>query len=845
VSWGSVLFVWWEELRERWVQELFAFVGIAVGVALLFAVLVSNSSLSATVGEMTKGVVGGAQFQLSARDAGGFSEQLVDKVQATAGVQAAAPVLEAQANVVGSKGERSVTLLAADARLAGLGGGLLRRAPTAWLGALDALVVPSGVAAGIGVRFGDEVQLAVAGRMFEVRAGAVVGHGDVGALAGAPVVVAPLRFAQALAGMEGRVSRIYVLARNGDEASVKASLQQLARDRLDVRPADWEERVFGRAALPNNQSTSLFATISAFVGFLFALNAMLLMMRERRALIADLRFSGVPMRDVLRVLLLDALVLGIVASLVGLALGELLSSEVFSPAPGYLTLAFPVGTARVVHLETILLAFLSGVGAAVGGTLFALRTVFSRPIDAIEDDDLDRGEDGDEQLLRPRRRPLAVGLACLIGSVIVLLAAPRVAMAGMLLVVFSMLFMLTAIVSAALTLADRLLRGIKSSVPSVAIEELRSNGTRSVTLAAIAAIAVCGSTAIEGAHHDLQNGLDRDVHELTAVTDLWLSPAGLSNALATTPFRPDVLPTIARLPHVVSVDIQRGGFLDIGDRRVWINAPPRTSQQPIPPNQIIHGNAEQATSRLRTGGWATVSEALADEQHLRIGQTFTLHAPRPTRLRLAAITNNLGWTPGAIIVNADDYRRAWNSDDASALHVRLDSEITPAQGKQLVADALPPAWRGLQVETAREREERQRMTARQGLARLTQIARLVLVAAAFAMAIAIGSMIWHRRPALADHKLGGASLRRVWKALLLETALLLSIGATTGAVFGLYGAQLLDRWLAALTGFPVQTSIAYIVAITCMATVTIIAFAIAAIPGYLAARVPTNAAFQD
>jgi putative ABC transport system permease protein len=840
-----VVFLWWRELRARWVQELLAFIGIAGGVALLLSVLVSNSSLDATLGQMTKGVVGGAQYQLSARDAQGFSARLADEAAAVAGVRAAAPVLEAQANVVGAKGEQSVTLLAADARLAGLGGGLLRQAPAAWLGALDALVVPSAVATGIGARFGDEVRLAVAGREFTVRAGAVVDQGDVGALAGAPVVVAPLAFGQELAGMQGRVSRIYVLAQKGREASVKAALVRLAGDQLDVRPADWDERVFARAALPNNQSTSLFATITALVGFLFALNAMLLMMRERRDLIADLRFSGHSLRTVLRVLLRDALVLGIVASLAGLALGALLSRDVFPPAPGYLTLAFPVGTARVVHFGTLALAFASGIGAAIGGTLFAFAALFSRSIDTIEDDDLDRRDDDGAQLLHRRGPLLALGLGSLAASAIVLVAAPRTAMGGMVLVVVAMLMMLPAIVTGSLTAAHRLLRPIKSSVPSLAIGELRSSGSRSVTLVAIAAIAVCGSTAIEGAHHDLQNGLDRDVHELSAVTDLWLSPAGLSNALATTPFRPDALATIARLPHVVSVEVQRGGFLDIGDRRVWINAPPRSTGQPIPPSQIIEGDVDTASARLRGHGWATLSQALADQQHLRIGDSFTLEAPHPRQFRLAAITTNLGWTPGAIIINADDYRTGWNSADASALHVNLHEQTTPAEGKELVAHALPPIWRGLRIETAYEREQRQRTTARQGLARLTQIARLVLVAAAFAMAVAIGSMIWHRRPALADHKLGGASLRRVWKALLLETALLLGIGASTGAAFGLYGARLLDRWLVTLTGFPVQASIAYFVAITCIAIVTIIAFLIAAIPGYLAACVPTTAAFQE
>ncbi len=830
------------ELGTRLGQVGFAFLGIAVGVGLFFAVQVSSTSLSGTIGEATKDVAGKAQFQVVARDAAGFSERVVGRVAHAPGVQAAAPVLEAQANVVGRRGERSVTLLGIDSRLVKLGGGLLDKKSAAQLQQLHGIVLPQSVASAVGASSLDSVEIAAGGRSSRQPV-AVVDREQIGALVNAPVVVAPLAFAQGLADMHGQISRLYVRAAPGHERAVEAMLQRVTGGELDVRAANFDERVFSRAALPNDQSTALFAKISALVGFLFALNAMLLMTRERRQFITDLVMSGHPLSVVLRVLALNALVLGVCASLVGLLIGDQLSRHVFPPAPGYLTLAFPIGTARVVHVETIVFAFASGIVAAIVGTIGSLWILFERPIDEIEDDDLDRPEPS--KLLRPRRLLFAVGAACLLATMVGPLANGRSAMVAVILLIVSMLLSLPTLLTLALTLVERLLHRIKSSGPTIAIGELRSSCTRSVTLVAIAAIAVCGSTAIEGAHVDLQNGLNADVHELNAVTDLWVSPAGASNALATTPFRPDAIATIAQLPHVVAVDVQRGGFLNIGDRRVWITAPPRTSPHPVPPSQILEGDLQPASARLRQHGWATVSQALADEQHLRIGQPFTLNAPRPTTFRLAAITTNLGWTPGAIIINADDYRQAWNNIDASALHVRLDTNTTPANGKRLVEDALQHTWSGLTVETAAERIERQRDTAHQGLARLTQIARLVLGAAALAMAIAITSMIWHRRVALARLKLGGTGREQVWRMVLLEAGLLLTIGSTTGALYGLWGARLLDRWLITLTGFPVHTSIATSTALGSFAAVTIIAFIIAAPFSYNTARVPTTAAFQD
>jgi putative ABC transport system permease protein len=149
------------------------------------------------------------------------------------------------------------------------------------------------------------------------------------------------------------------------------------------------------------------------------------------------------------------------------------------------------------------------------------------------------------------------------------------------------------------------------------------------------------------------------------------------------------------------------------------------------------------------------------------------------------------------------------------------------------------------VETASEREGRHQQTARQGLQRLTQIATLVLIAAAFAMAAAMGGMVWQRRRRLADLKLAGIDHRRLWYAMLVESGFLLAVGCLTGAVYGLFGQQLIDRWLRTMTGFPVAESLGLVVALVCLTIVTLVALAVAMLPGYLAARVPTDVAFQD
>ncbi|HYM56261.1 MAG TPA: ABC transporter permease, partial [Solirubrobacteraceae bacterium] len=327
-------------------------------------------------------------------------------------------------------------------------------------------------------------------------------------------------------------------------------------------------------------------------------------------------------------------------------------------------------------------------------------------------------------------------------------------------------------------------------------------------------------------------------------TTLWVIPPGPQNLLATTPFRAIPTAALERLPGVTAVEPLRADFLDYEDRRVWVLAPPPGAAYPIPPSQLVSGDLATAVARVRTGGWAVVSQALASEHHLHIGQPFVLPSPRPRTLRVAALITNLGWPPGAIILSATDYVRAWGSEDTSAYYVKLAPGVPVEEGRLEVERALGPKS-GLGVETARQRELRQRSASRQGLQRLTQISWLVLIAAVLAMGAAMGSMIWQRRLHLADMKVDGFRRGELWRALLLESALLLGTACSIGAVFGIYGQLLLSHALATVTGFPVVFSAEVSTALTSFLIVTAAAVTIVAVPGHTAARVRPSVSLQD
>jgi putative ABC transport system permease protein len=836
---GNFLHLYRVRVRARLVQELFAVVGLAAGVALLFASQVASHSLSSSVAQLSHGIVGRATLQLLARDARGMPDGLVREARRIPGVRVAASLLEANAQATGPHASESVQLVGADSSLSQLGGSLVAHTQLEPFAGIGAVLLPAPLAVHLGVRrFGEEVTLKLYGRTQHAPLYEVLHERQIGGLAASPVVVAPLFYAQELAGLAGRVSRILVEPTPGRERQVLAGLRRLAAGRLNVQDTTYDERLFAKAASASNQSTVLFAVISALVGFLFAFNAMLLTVPQRRRLIADLRRDGYPPRTVISVLLLDAAVLGLIGCIVGLVLGDELSIHLFRANPGYLGSAFAVGTQRVVGWQSIAIAVGGGMLAALVAVLSPLRDILSR--DPLAATALKEGSSAP----RGNVRTALAAVVCLAAATAILLAAPGQAIVGMVLLVAALLLVLPVALELALAALTRLARRLTGAVPHLAAMELGAARARALGVAATGAIAVFGAVAIQGAHADLLKGLENAAHDENAFTDLWVSPPGAYNLLRTAPFAPLQQGSLEHVPGVAAVRAYRGGLLDWGSRRVWVIAPPADANPLLAASQIVDGSVRQASARLRHGRWVVLSQALASERRLKIGDAFTLPSPVPTVLRVAALSTNIGWAAGAITMTASDYASAWGSNDVSAYNIIVDRGVAPARAVPSINRVLGPSS-GLTVQTASAHAAEQNALSRQGLQRLSQIATLILVVAVLAMAAAIANMVWQRRARLAKLKLEGFPRSELWRTILLEGLLLLAVGCLTGALFGLYGQQLLDRALANVINFPVVYSVAGLSALASVAIVTAAAAVIVAIPGYLAAGVPPAVALQD
>lgn len=840
----SVLFgLYRRRLRDHTVTELLAGGGIAVGVALVFGVLVANGSIVGSVREDVRAVGGAAGLELVARSPSTFSAQQAERIASLPGVARSATLLRQYGVVEGPKGRQRVQFVGVDPNLIGLGGFATKNLGAGALLLARGVGLPSHLAGAIGAEARQTVTLVVNGSSSRVRVRAVLSSGTIGPLASVPLVAALLPYAQRLAGTPGQVNQVLIEPQPGREEQVTRELRALAGNTLDVGPADDELRLAETAAAPVNRSTSLFVAIAAMVGFLLALNAMLLTIPERRRAIADMRMQGFDVRQVLAIVVFQALVLGIVASCLGIVAGDLLARTLFHEVPSYLATVFPVTGNQNIHAGTVIVAFGCGLLAAL---LVSLSPIFDlrsdRPVDSVFHE---TGEPGQAIADRTTFRAAALGafLIALV-SVCVMLDA-TLTVAGGVVLAFAALCFIPLLFRATSHLLRAFARRYHGGMVAVTAIELGGTATRSIALAGVAALAVYGVVAIGGARHDLLQGLDNAIVEEWGSAPVWITPDG--NIFDADGFRLQAQPdSLARAGGIITaVHVHQGGFLDLGTHRVWIRAVPANNSTMILSSQLLKGNLTVATTQMRGTGWATVSNGLATERDLHVGGRFSLPTPSGlASLRVAAITTNTGWPSGTISVNTRDYSRYWLTTTPTAISLSLEPGVTPAAGRRVVKGLLANQP-GLRVQTSRERVVEVENAVKQGLRTLSEISILLLVVAALALATALSTAIYQRRSRLASLKAQGFDRAQLWRCLLMESAIVLGIGCFDGVLLGVYAHALGDRYLRANVGFPAPFSLGGAQVVLTLLLLLGIALAIVALPGYSAAGVSARASFQE
>jgi putative ABC transport system permease protein len=420
-----------------------------------------------------------------------------------------------------------------------------------------------------GYTLGDTVPVLTTGPRVEAELVGVFTFGDTGGSAGASLTAFETPVAQDLFGDPGAFNGVSVAAADGTtHEQLRDRVAEALGDGYTVRTADEQA-----AALASDFQEGLafveifllaFAGIALFVGTFIILNTFSMLVAQRTRELALLRALGAGRAQVTRSVLLEALVLGVAGSAVGLAAG-------FGVAAGLRSLFGSFGLTLdgglVFALDTVLWATAVGVLVTVlAAYLPARRAARTPPVAAMRDDHV--------SVERSLRRRSLVGVVVATAGVAALTAAFLVDDDGTAasLVGLGALALLLGVIVLSPVIARPFLRGIGAVLPRLfgtAGHLARENAVRNPRRTAATASALMIGLALVSAFSIIGASTNASVD---ALIDESLGADYVVSTAVGAPFSAEIAEEIRGIDGVEAVTQQRFGQAAIDGVPTFVSA---------------------------------------------------------------------------------------------------------------------------------------------------------------------------------------------------------------------------------------------------------------------------------
>lgn len=755
-------------LRNPWNLWL-SVLGIGLGVAVVVAVELANSSARTAFRLSMEAVAGRATHQILGGPSG-IPEQDYVALRLSGGPWASAPLVEGSLRL----GNEPYTVLGVDplaerpfrANLPQPGTGDL----TPLLTEADTVLLPTQAATRLGLAVGGHLDLETRQGPRRVRVVGLFANDNPAAQEG--LLVADLATAQELLGREGWLDRIDLILEPSQVADLEARLPPgLRLERASGR---------GEASLRLTESFQInllaMSLLALLVGAFIIYNTMTFSVLQRRGLFGHLRVLGVTRRELFLLILAEALVVGLVGTLLGLLAGTLIAQGLVRLVTRTINdLYFTLTVTRLfVSPEVLARGALLGLAATLLATLPpAWEAARSEPRDV-------------------QRRTL---VETRLGRLFPILALTGLALMGLggflalrpgqgLIVAFAALFMvilgfsltvphlLTWLCQALDPLADRL----APPLGRLALRGVARGLSR--TGPAVAALTVAVSASV---------GMGIMIESFRATLALWLgqtlssdiyvsSPSGMSNRSFGT-LDPQVLPRLKQVPGIRDISAGRAATLETEHGPVSVLAL-RPGQHSYTGFKFKGATLPDLWTGFGVGELVLVSEPFAYRHGIGVGDSLRLFSPQGwQRFRVGAVIYHYSSERGLLVLHQARYAQLWNDPELSSVGIGLLDPASRDATIQAVRAALGPLAQALRIRPGDEVREQSLEVFDRTFA-VTRVLRLLAVGVAFiGILSALLALYLEQAKTHAVLRATGATPRQLLGLVTLQSALL---GLTAG-----------------------------------------------------------------
>ncbi len=770
---------------------------VMIGVGFIAGTYIFTDTINVTFTDLFDNVYAGqdvivqSQTEYSAGYEGPppFDEQLLETVRAVPGVAAASGNADGFAVIYDKNGDAIVPMgpptlggsWIEDPRLAGNTELREGRGPeTSGEVAIDAATAHDN-----DLQVGDTVTIQTPGGVGQYQLVGIVGFGETDNVAGATYAAFILPEAQTLFGLEGELSSITVLGDEGiDPAVLRDRIAQAlpqgleavtAADQSAEASAQLQESLgFLRTAL------LVFALVAVFVASFIIQNTFRIIVRQRQRELALLRAVGATGTQVVWMVVIEALLVALVASIVGIAFGFLISIGLTGIMSG-IGFDMPSSTAPLAA-RTIIVSLAVGILVTVGAAVLpAIRASRIPPVAALRDTDI-------RLRMSPRRR-IAVGLvSLLIGSVLIGFGLAgkvfgplnELAMVGLgSLIVFLAVSMLSSTVVKPIALALGLpLRRADRVTGSLAVDNSIRKPRRTATtasalmigLALVAFFFVLGDSIKASTGAAIEHGLR---------ADYVLSVDGFAGG-----FSPDLGNTLRENPDFAAVTNLRVGYWDEdGTDQMLMGIDATTA------DQTIFLDIKQGSLDDLAAGGVFVYEGTADDEGWSLGDRIPMgfNTTGLQQVEIVGIYGEQNVVQSSFLVGLDFYEQnfsGYGTDTDFVLAVKTADGVSQ-QAARAALDAAAADYPNVTVRDQVEYRQSQEDQVNTFLVMFNALLILAVIIALIGITNTLVLSIFERTREIGLLRAVGMTRWQVRRMVLWESIIVAIIGALLGIVVGL------------------------------------------------------------
>jgi putative ABC transport system permease protein len=849
--WTLLREISFRHLRFSPLRTALVVAGIALGVCMLCSVLATNNSLVGAFEDMVDRVAGKADLTVAGSDTG-IPSALTGEIADVEGVEHAAAMLEISTRSA-DQYRGSLLVLGVDflgdtffLPFAQEGKAGVVDDPLAFVNDPTAILVSKKLASERNLKVGSEVPLVTSSGVTKFYVKGLLDDKGPAASFGGQVVVMFIDAAQVSFSRGYAVDRIDVsLVPGADLKEVKQRIQKLVAGKADVEEPQGRTRRLVGALWAFRNGLNMSGGISLGVGMFLIYNAVSISVAQRRKEVGTLRALGVTRSSMVLLFCLEALLMALLGTAIGLFLSRSLSravlDSVHSTVDRFLLPIHakpPEITPRVL-LAGIVAGLLTTLVAAYFPARAASRVDPAEALRSSRSSALSRG--------LPTRKLALVGLAVMAMAAVVARAGGEMNgyLAGTILMAGSPLFvpLLVKLLRRSLLPTVERLAGIPGRLALDNAE--RALGRTAMTVVALM-LAVALSLSV-GAYtvsfeSSLMEWIDNAVPADAAITAG--SPMLDRKHI---PMGPTTLEKLSGMPELTGVNPIRSITIDHHGRRMVMQASDtallaRESARKHKGRTVVEGEALTETALVEAPR-VMISENLAKSEFLHPGDTITLNTTsglKPFTIHSVVVdySSDQGW----LMMDRKWFHEYWQDELSDAIELYFAPGVDHAKAINLVRSRLG-GMQDLYVSSySRVRDELRSAT----LSVFAYAKAPELISLIVAIMGVIGTMlaaVIDRIREIGMLRAIGATRRQVTLSLMWEAAFLGFSASFCGIVFGIpLGLVLIKVVGVATSGWLLPYLFPYETALRVSALVVLAAMLAGFLPGKRAAKLDVKEA---